>query len=292
MVLPGPPVHHQRRALEVRHGVEVPPVVHERAVCRLASGAQYARSMDDEQLRRRGWRGMVAFQRLIGRYGPGPAPLEREAFVASAVPKIPSSLINAACPRDDAPLAPHLDEIASFYERVPKWGAWIDPGNAADAKALTDRGLVLDSRPVLMAAPLEAIEAPAQNLLVERTGMAEVGGVNDVAYGNPPGVIAAALGAFPATEVRGYGIRVEGELACVVSVIDVDGDAFVTMVATLPHRRANHLASRLLAYTLDEAGQRGLTTTSLQASKLGQGIYARLGYRALGEVHLYEKRPQ
>ena len=34
-----------------------------------------------------------------------------------------------------------------------------------------------------------------------------------------------------------------------------------------------------------------MTTTSLQASKLGQGIYARLGYRPLGEVHLYEKRP-
>ena len=34
------------------------------------------------------------------------------------------------------------------------------------------------------------------------------------------------------------------------------------------------------------------TTTSLQASKLGQGIYARLGYRPLGEVHLYEKRPK
>ena len=51
--------------------------------------------------------------------GPAPAPLERDAFVASAVPKIPSSLINAACPRDDAPLAPHLDEIARFYANTP-----------------------------------------------------------------------------------------------------------------------------------------------------------------------------
>ena len=57
---------------------------------------------------------------------------------------------------------PHLDEIARFYRDTPKWGAWIDPGNAQDAKALTDRGLVLDSRPVLMAAPLDAIGAPEQ----------------------------------------------------------------------------------------------------------------------------------
>ena len=198
---------------------------------------------------------MVAFQRLIGRYGPGPAPLERDAFVASAVPEIPSSLINAACPRDGAALKPHLDEIAGFYEHTPKWGAWIDPENDDDAQALIDRGLVLDSRPVLMAAPLDTIEAPApaHDLHVEAASMAEVGAVNDVAYGNPAGVIAAALGGFPATDVRGYGLRVEGELASVASIVDVDQDAFVTMVATLPHRRGQQLASKLLARALHEA---------------------------------------
>ena len=64
-----------------------------------------------------------------------------------------------------------------------------------------------------------------------------------VAYGSPAGVIAAALGEIPAAEIRGYGIRVDGELASVASIIDVDEDAFVTMVATLPHRRGKHLAS-------------------------------------------------
>ena len=63
------------------------------------------------------------------------------------------------------------------------------------------------------------------------------------------------------------------------------------MVGTVPHHRGKHLASNLLRHALNEARERGQTTTSLQASKLGQGIYARLGYRALGEVHLYEKRP-
>jgi ribosomal protein S18 acetylase RimI-like enzyme len=247
--------------------------------------------MDDEQLRRRGWRGMVAFQRLIGRHAPAPQLLERDAFVASAVPKIPSSLINAACPRDDAPLTPHLDEIAGFYEHTPKWGAWIDPANDADAKALEQRGLVLDSRPVLMAAPLDHVEL-LTNSKVEPATMAEVGEVNDRAYGSPAGVIASALGTLPATEIRGYGIRVDGELASVASIIDVEEDAFVTMVATVPHQRGNRLASTLLAHALHDAKTRGMATTSLQASKLGQSIYARLGYRELGEVHLYERRPQ
>ena len=185
---------------------------------------------------------MVAFQRLIGEHGPAPALLERDAFVASAVPGIPSSLINAACPRDDAPLAPHLDEIAGFYEHTPKWGAWIDPANTRDAEALTERGLVLDSRPVLMAAPLDAVELPA-TARSSRATMAEVGEVNDRAYGSPAGVIASALGEHPRGGDPGYGIRVDGELASVASIIDVDDDAFVTMVATLPHRRGNHLAS-------------------------------------------------
>ena len=45
------------------------------------------------------------------------------------------------------------------------------------------------------------------------------------------------------------------------------------------------------AVALHEAAGRGRVTTSLQASKLGQGIYARLGYQPLGEIHLYERRP-
>ena len=233
---------------------------------------------------------MVAFQRLIGEHGPAPALLERDAFVASAVPGIPSSLINAACPLDDAPLAPHLDEIARFYADIPKWGAWIDPGNTQDAEALIERGLVLDSRPVLMATPLDAVELPS-NGEIEPATMAEVGAVNDRAYGSPAGVIALALGDIHAADIRGYGIRVDGELASVAGIIDVDQDAFVTMVATVPDHRGKHLASHVLAHALEEARQRGRTTTSLQASKLGQSIYARLGYRALGEVHLYEKRP-
>ena len=79
--------------------------------------------------------------------------------------------------------------------------------------------------------------------------------------------------------------------ASVVVIQDVDDDAFVTFVATLPDRRGERLASAILAHALHEAERRGKQTTSLQASKLGQSIYARLGYRPLGEIHLYERRP-
>ena len=93
-----------------------------------------------------------------------------------------------------------------------------------------------------MAAPLDVVELPS-NGKVEAATMAEVGAVNDRAYGSAAGVIALALGDIHAADIRGYGIRVDGELASVASIIDVDQDAFVTMVATVPDHRGKHLAS-------------------------------------------------
>jgi ribosomal protein S18 acetylase RimI-like enzyme len=247
--------------------------------------------MDDEQLKRRGWAGMVEFQRLIGRHAPAGGLVETDQYVASSVPGIPSSLMNAATPVDDAPLAPVVDEIERFYASTPKWGAWLDPAKADDAEALRDKGLVLDSNPVLMAAELHVIDEPDDETQVERVEMHELGAVNDAAYGYSKPVIAPTLTPFPADELHAYGIRVNQALASVALLIDHHDDTFVTMVATVPHHRGKHLASNLLRHALTQARQRGQTTTSLQASKLGQGIYARLGYRPLGEVHLYEKRP-
>ena len=247
--------------------------------------------MDDADLKRTTWRSIVAFQRLFGHHGPDARLLERPDFVASAVPASTSSLINAAAPIDDASLAPHLDEIAAFFADIPKWGVWIDPAAIADVDALTTKGLVLDSTPVLMAATLDAV-ARREDARVEATSMDELGGVNDAAYGLPPGTIAPGVAGFPPAEVRAYGIRDGGEVASGALLYDVGDDAFATLVATLPDHRRKQLASITLSHALHEAEQRGRRTTSLQASKLGQSIYARLGYHRLGEIHLYEMRPQ
>ena len=166
--------------------------------------------MDDAQLKRRAWAGMVEFQRLIGRHAPAGGVLETDSFVASSVPGIPSSLMNAATPVDGSALAPHLDEIERFYAATPKWGAWIDPSSTEDVAALAGRGLVLDSNPVLMAAELDAIDAPDDDARVERVEMHDVGAVNDAAYGYPKPVLAPTLGTFPAGELHPYGIRAPG----------------------------------------------------------------------------------
>jgi hypothetical protein len=41
---------------------------------------------------------------------------------------------------------------------------------------------------------------------------------------------------------------------------------------------------------LHDARERGCATTSLQATKLGHSIYARLGYRDVGAVQMWERR--
>jgi hypothetical protein len=45
-----------------------------------------------------------------------------------------------------------------------------------------------------------------------------------------------------------------------------------------------------VTYALHDARGRGCTTTSLQATKMGQPVYSRLGYRGLGPVQMWERR--
>jgi ribosomal protein S18 acetylase RimI-like enzyme len=239
--------------------------------------------VDDADLKRTAWRSLAAFQRLLAQDDD---LIEHPDYVASRVPSSFSSLINAVVPR--GPIAPHLDDVERFFHDIPKWGVWLDP--ADDPSPLIARGLVLDSTPVLMAAPLSEIDHKPEPR-VKRVSLDEVGVVNDAAYGIPAGTISDALVCVPSRDLHTYGMQELKEAVSVGVVQDVDHDAFVTFVATLPEYRGEHMASTLLAHALHEAAQRGQATTSLQASKLGQGIYARLGYKPLGEIHLYERRP-
>src|SRR3954452_7236313 len=207
--------------------------------------------MDDRDLSRAGWRSLAAFQRLIGLHGPDAELLEHDAFVASRLPAAFSSLINAAVPRENG-VAGHLDEIERFYDGQPKWGVWIDPARTEDADALTARGLVLDSTPVLMAAELDDVDHGPDRQVV-RVSLDEVGVVNDAAYDLPAGTISDPVTSLPANELHAYGIRELKEAMSVGVFKDVGSDAWVGFVATPPATRGEHLASRILAHALHEA---------------------------------------
>jgi GNAT superfamily N-acetyltransferase len=94
----------------------------------------------------------------------------------------------------------------------------------------------------------------------------------------------------PPPEVRLYRARVGGEAACVLGTIDHEDDLGFYFVATDPGHRGKGLASRLMAVALADARERGFSTSSLQASPMGQPVYERLGYEAHFRLNLYERR--
>jgi ribosomal protein S18 acetylase RimI-like enzyme len=250
--------------------------------------------MEDAELKARAWAGVVDFTRLVGRHAPGASLYERDGVVACVVPGVPASILNAAIAVEPRAQPTPTDAIARVYAdaKVLKWGVWIEGDDTAAADALHQAGLVLDSNPVLMGAELDDIAEAKDLPLTTEISLADVGHVNDLAYGFHQPRIGPILAGFPpGNAFHAYGAHSDGELACVAVVHDVEDDTFVTFVATLPHARGRGLATNLLRQALDDSKHRGIETTTLQASKAGQGIYAAIGYRPLGEQHLWERRP-
>ena len=85
--------------------------------------------------------------------------------------------------------------------------------------------------------------------------------------------------------------RAGGRPAAALSLALHDGDAYVWLVATAPEARGRGLASELLRRALRAArDEAGATTTTLEATAMGEGVYRRLGYRDLGRLGMWEHR--
>jgi GNAT superfamily N-acetyltransferase len=83
---------------------------------------------------------------------------------------------------------------------------------------------------------------------------------------------------------------VDGAPAACTVALDHERDCCITFVATLPAARGRGLATALMARALLDARSRGCETSSLQATKMGQPVYERLGYRDLGPLAMWERR--
>lgn len=188
------------------------------------------------------------------------------------------------------------DQIASAYDEagVRAWTVWVDPGAGQAAKALAERGHLLDSEPVAMAAEMHTLKLPPiTNLDWSATrDLTLVAKINDLAYGFPPPAFEAALDHWPeGSRWHAYVARLHGQpVGCVLVHHGDDGDCGVSGVATLPEARGQRIATRLLAVALHAAQAAGATTTSLQASPLGSGVYTALGYQNLGNMGMWERR--
>lgn len=215
------------------------------------------------------------------------------SIAAAVTPEVPErSLPNSVLYDDPADVLPALPDLERLYAGagVRAWTVWVLPGHGELAEALSAAGHEHDGRPMQMGAPLEEVDlsAPAPPGLEPVTDWRAVGEVNDAAYGISG--LAAAFAGFRPEGAHGWLVMEDGRAVATAAVLEHDGDANVTFVATRPEARGRGLCRGLLAHALREAAARGCTTTTLEGSPMGEPLYARLGYRSLGRFGLWERR--
>jgi GNAT superfamily N-acetyltransferase len=252
--------------------------------------------VDDSLLLERMWSSMRAIFGLFARGAPESRFVELDGVDALVVPATPDrSVLNSVLYRDAEDLDDGLDELARTYERagVRAWTVWVHPGDEKAARMLERAGHVLDATPTAMGLELDGF-APSAPEAAEWTSAGDLATllhVNDLAYGwGDTRPWTRALGDLPQQELSIYTASVDGRPASGLMVHDDGEDADVWLVATLDAARGRGLAPSLLGRALLDARERGCTTSTLQATKLGEPVYRRLGYRTLGRLEMWERR--
>jgi ribosomal protein S18 acetylase RimI-like enzyme len=248
--------------------------------------------MDDPLLLARLWDGFGRLQALLGGHaGPGHV-IERPGLIASIVPNAPDSpTLNAAVAIDADKAPEHLEELRARYEqaRVRRWGVWLDGSASLPAQALANAGMVVTAASPGMGAEIAVLEPGDEH--GDRADLTTVGQVNDLAYGNYDARLERTLKPLPNGILHGYKVEYQGKPAAVALALHHGGDAGISFVATVPKARRLGLAKQVMRQALSEAAKKGCTTTTLQATEVGEKLYVALGYRHLCVMQLWERRP-
>jgi ribosomal protein S18 acetylase RimI-like enzyme len=253
--------------------------------------------VDDASLIARQAKTHRACYRMFAGASPGARVEDLDGGVQAALtPARPErSIFNAVVYDDAAALEAALPTLAAAYDGagVRAWTVWVHPGDRAAAAALEAAGHMLDASPALMAAPLDELDLePRVELdLDPEPTFAAAARLNDASYGIPEEAsFAAALVDVSDSAARLYIARHEGRPAATVLARPEARDCGIYFVATAPEAQGRGLCSELLRQALRDAREGGCTTTSLEATKRGEPVYARLGYRALGNLEMWERR--
>jgi GNAT superfamily N-acetyltransferase len=240
---------------------------------------------------------LAGWIRAAAMAGAGARIHERDGVVAQVSPSIPgASLFNSVTYRDADALKDALPELSRTYAEagVQAWTVWIHERDAEASAAVRDAGHVLDATPEGMGCLLADLVAPdgiEELEYTENPSVEDLQMVLSQGYDFPLEVSKRATAAVPVGPATIVGLaHLEGRPACTVQVTIADGDAGVFAVATAPGARGRGLARRLQYVLLQRARERGAKTTTLQASPMGRGVYAALGYSSFGAMNMWERR--
>jgi GNAT superfamily N-acetyltransferase len=196
------------------------------------------------------------------------------------------SVMNSVVYKTGGDIAAAYEWLEPRYAPVDAWTVWVPETDAATAAFLESRGHRLDADPAMMACDLKSFEPPAELPAWEPGTLEQLARINEAAYPWRDGSMERAIaGARFGDELHIY--ATDGSA---LASLDCDGDAMVIFVATLPEARGRGLAGGLLAAALVEARERGCDISTLQATKMGESVYARLGYERFGAIQMWEKR--
>jgi GNAT superfamily N-acetyltransferase len=242
---------------------------------------------------------MLEFVRWIGASSPGAQIFEARGLEAAIVPatpliSIPNSVVYASIDALDRSL--HKLNAAYAQAEVQAWTVWVPEDDKEVIAMLTDARMAFDGDPAAMEISLAGFEPPDPGDLDwdSQCTPTQCAAINDAAYGTKHAQGWGPAISDPAKQprMRLYRARVGGEPVCTVGTIDGDGDLGIYLVATKPEHQGNGLMSRLLGQALAEGRDRGLQTSSLQASAAGEPVYKGLGYETIFRWHLYERRTE
>jgi GNAT superfamily N-acetyltransferase len=249
------------------------------------AGPWHARMLASMQV---AWRGTAAGSE-------GGRVIERNGVLAAIAPAVPErSVFNSVLYRTPQDLAAARDDLAREYDAagVRAWTVWVPESDRASAELLSAAGHLLDAAPRAMVLELSDLPEhdPGDLDWTAEGSLAEAERINDEAYGYERGTFERGIGDPPPGTWRVYEAGLEGRPVSVLATTDHEGDCGIWWVATLPEARGRGLSSRLLRVALDEARERGVRTSTLQATKLGRPVYERIGYRDIGELQMWELR--
>jgi GNAT superfamily N-acetyltransferase len=222
--------------------------------------------------------------------------IRRDGVLGLVNPHIPErSLWNSVLYDDAAALQASLPELADAYERavVRAWTVWARPDEWGTPRLLERAGHVLDADPMAMGVEIDTVleRVPEEDrpFWIREGDIEAVGPLNEEAYGYREGEFSTAFDRGP-PDMHVYLAGTAGPPQSCAIGHDIGDNCDITLVATAAEARGRGMAGALIRRALADARKRGCTTTTLVATRLGYPVYARLGYRDLGRLQMWERR--